>query len=64
MCEICSFPIVEEKDLTVDHIIPKSQGGKDSVNNMQPAHWVCNQQKGSEWGFKLTGDTKRELYRK
>jgi hypothetical protein len=32
---------------TKDHIIPKSRGGKDSIDNYQTMCWPCNAKKGS-----------------
>lgn len=34
--------------ITIDHIIPISQGGPDRENNMQTLCIVCNQRKGSK----------------
>jgi hypothetical protein len=33
---------------TKDHIIPKSLGGKDSIQNYQTMCWKCNSLKGSK----------------
>jgi 5-methylcytosine-specific restriction endonuclease McrA len=33
------------KDATIDHIIPLSRGGQDTIDNMQLAHDGCNQLK-------------------
>jgi 5-methylcytosine-specific restriction endonuclease McrA len=33
--------------LTLDHVVPLSQGGKDSPENIQPLCGVCNQAKGN-----------------
>ena len=30
----------------VDHILPKSQGGGDDLDNLQALHWQNNRQKG------------------
>lgn len=59
-CGICDFPIVREKDLTVDHVTPKVLGGRNSVANFQPAHLVCNQLKAAQPDYKLTTEVKRE----
>ena len=37
----------QEVLLTKDHIIPKSRGGKDHLNNLQPMCTRCNEKKGS-----------------
>lgn len=33
--------------LTVDHILPKSKGGGDDLENLQPMCYLCNQRKGN-----------------
>jgi 5-methylcytosine-specific restriction endonuclease McrA len=32
---------------TRDHIVPRSRGGNDHINNQRPAHNLCNQQRGA-----------------
>lgn len=44
-CFLCGTK-VENKDLTREHVQPKSKGGK-GADNIQPAHYDCNQEKGS-----------------
>lgn len=45
-----------QNKLTVDHIIPKSQGGSNHLENMQILCATCNREKGSRlegrmWSF-------------
>lgn len=53
-CHICQEPIdlglprTHKQGLTVDHVIPLSKGGTDTINNMKPAHWLCNIKKGNK----------------
>lgn len=44
------------RELSVDHIIPKSRAGANAPSNLTWVHRVCNQQKGS-----LTGDEYKAL---
>lgn len=46
LCALCGKPMTQW-DKTVDHIIPKSKGGKDSKSNIRYAHRSCNQLKGN-----------------
>jgi len=45
-CELCG---IEHKiqSLQVDHIVPKSLGGKDDISNYQALCYVCNSKKGN-----------------
>lgn len=57
LCGICGEPCVAKPSrsqklinggkggITVDHIIPLAQGGRDVITNMQPAHHLCNYEK-------------------
>ena len=53
-CHICRQPIdltlarTSREGLTVDHVIPLSKGGLDTIDNMRPAHWICNVRKGDK----------------
>lgn len=42
---LCGKPILNRQDATVDHIIPKSWGGKDH-RNMRLMHSRCNNRRG------------------
>lgn len=46
-CGICDELIHSKKTLTIDHVVPKSKGGSDNYENLQPAHKSCNQRKGN-----------------
>ena len=45
-CGICC-EVVERAEAHFDHAYPLSKGGSHTVGNLQPAHPVCNQRKGS-----------------
>lgn len=61
-CYICNTPIDLkasrrsgvgenwEHGLHLDHVIPLSRGGSDSLNNVRPAHAICNLKKGAKIG--------------
>jgi 5-methylcytosine-specific restriction endonuclease McrA len=34
-----------EKGLHLDHVIPLAKGGSDTVDNVRPAHGICNVKK-------------------
>lgn len=52
------------QELTLDHVRPKTYGGKDIASNLVPACVKCNQDKGSNnwlsWMRDRFGITKRE----
>jgi len=43
-CELCGIP-ADQKNLEVDHIFPKSLGGKDDLTNYQALCYSCNANK-------------------
>ena len=47
-CPFCKRPIAYQDDLTIDHITPKSKGGTDNIENLQPIHKECNSKKGDD----------------
>lgn len=53
-CHICKKPIdlelarTSRMGLTVDHVIPLSKGGTDEIDNLRPAHWICNNRKSDK----------------
>lgn len=56
ICQYCGMPL-ERKEITIDHIHPRSKGGKNSFYNCVVACSGCNLQKAdqtlTESGFKL-----------
>lgn len=57
LCGICDEPITKGRrgtrgGITVDHIIPLSVGGRDTIRNMQPAHSLCNVVKGDRVSYR------------
>ena len=44
LCGLCGLPM-EYQDANIDHKIPRSKGGANSLNNMQLTHVKCNQKK-------------------
>jgi 5-methylcytosine-specific restriction endonuclease McrA len=61
ICQYCGEQFASE-DLTMDHIVPKAQGGKKSWKNIVASCKPCNQKKGSrtpqQAGMKLLKDPK------
>jgi 5-methylcytosine-specific restriction endonuclease McrA len=39
--------IWQKQRATIDHIIPRSKGGADTIDNLQLAHARCNKVKGN-----------------
>lgn len=52
VCAICGEGINPElrypdrMSVSLDHIVPLSQGGAHSMQNAQAAHWICNVKRG------------------
>ena len=61
-CQYCGT----EKELTIDHLIPKAKGGKTSWNNLVTACKSCNSKKGNyspeEAGLRLAFKPYRPSY--
>ncbi len=47
ICQYCEKHIIEKRDLTTDHVIPKSRGGKTVFENMVTACSYCNKKKNN-----------------
>ena len=53
LCALCSGPMAAADDPTatgmkppLDHILPRSRGGRHSIANTQAVHASCNNEKG------------------
>jgi 5-methylcytosine-specific restriction endonuclease McrA len=47
MCYLCG-DAVTFNEMTIDHVIPKSRGGKNNIENLRPTHYKCNFEKGNK----------------
>lgn len=53
-CHICQEPIdmslsrTNRMGLTIDHVVALSKGGTDTMENLRPAHWICNNRKSNK----------------
>lgn len=51
LCGVCHEPIdpalryPDYRSVSLDHIIPLARGGGHTLNNSQPAHFICNSEK-------------------
>lgn len=61
-CIYCGTDKLPKSDYTIDHIHPRSKGGKNTYGNTASACYKCNQRKGSrtltEAGMKLLWEPK------
>ncbi len=46
-CRICWEP-VSRKRLTLEHIVPRSHGGSNSLSNLRLTHDTCNRERGTK----------------
>lgn len=47
-CWLCGVEISDDKEVSLDHVIPVSLGGSNVVTNLRPAHRGCNSRRGNE----------------
>lgn len=53
-----------EYGLHLDHLIPLSKGGSDTIENIRPAHAICNFKKGSTIKDVLNGNQEKDFQRR
>jgi 5-methylcytosine-specific restriction endonuclease McrA len=65
-CRYCNKSLKVSGPITIDHVIPKSRGGKDTWENTVTSCIECNSKKGDltpeEAGMKLTPGSLRPTY--
>ncbi len=60
-CQICKHKInfalasgprghASGRGPSIDHVIPKSEGGDDALANLRLAHWRCNRERSNVGG--------------
>lgn len=49
VCGLCGGD-VEPDEVHIDHILPRSLGGPDDLDNLQVSHALCNMRKGNRVG--------------
>lgn len=55
ICYLCgeavdmSLPRTSKMGATLDHVVPISRGGEDSLENLRLAHWTCNVRKSNKF---------------
>lgn len=47
VCQICGG-VVGIKEMTLDHVVPKSKGGKFVFDNLRTSHEDCNNKRGCD----------------
>ncbi|MEM6753816.1 MAG: group II intron reverse transcriptase/maturase [Cyanobacteria bacterium P01_C01_bin.38] len=57
-CNLCGLYFRDEDVLEIDHIIPKSSGGKDEYKNYQLLHRHCHDKKSRTDGSSISSDSK------
>ena len=58
-CQYCGA----ESNLTIDHVVPKSRGGRDTWENLVAACVTCNNQKGDATPDEANMDLERQPFR-
>jgi 5-methylcytosine-specific restriction endonuclease McrA len=60
LCSICRLPVVRGQ-ASLDHVIPLSEGGSHTEENVRLAHKRCNSKKGAKTGPKKKGLRRRSF---
>lgn len=62
-CYLCNDEM-NVYDITIDHVVPVSLGGKDKMHNKLLAHSICNSEKGNRMPTKNELDLMRDIHAK
>lgn len=62
-CGICGEPTRPGEQWVTDHIIPASEGGASTRDNLQLAHYACNLRRGAQLGAKRAAERRQEKER-
>lgn len=46
LCHLCLRPIETLPEYSIDHVVSRSNGGTDDIENLRPAHLSCNSSRG------------------
>lgn len=58
VCHLCGgdippdVPEYHPLEFTIDHLIPRSRGGRNCLSNLRPAHRQCNETKADRIGWR------------
>lgn len=47
VCFLCKKIIPDYYDCTLEHVVPRSLGGRDHRRNLSISHYTCNQKRGN-----------------
>lgn len=53
-CKGCNKPFKSFEDATLDHIVPRSKGGRTRLSNLQLMHSRCNSRKTNKMPLKYS----------
>jgi hypothetical protein len=61
-CRICGEAIATREEATIDHIMPRSHGGANALDNKQLAHGKCNVFKSNKLEYRHAKMEKKEKF--
>lgn len=47
ICFVCGEKITKYEDASLEHVLPKSKGGKSNIRNLTLSHKICNHMRGN-----------------